>query len=223
MTGQTVSVRASNDTSAAYGAMWEEGIYTYTTGTPNTLVRTTILDSSNAGAAVDFSGSADPVVLEMSLAASTMELLTNPGATMVATNGSTVQSITNSTFTKLAACLTTVIRNPFSWWDTTNKKFLPTKSGVYWVGLGVGVTNMDAGASLIAMIYKNGSVHKMVTRGYAGSVASVVVMVSGGTLVELNGTSDYVEFYCWQNSAAARDTSIEAERVHFAAFRVSDL
>lgn len=42
--------------------LWESGIGTFTIGTPNTLVRTTILESSNTDAAVDFSGGGDVTI-----------------------------------------------------------------------------------------------------------------------------------------------------------------
>jgi len=44
---------------ATNGTDWESGIGTFTTGSPNTIVRTTILESSNSDAAVDFSAGAD--------------------------------------------------------------------------------------------------------------------------------------------------------------------
>jgi len=44
---------------ATNGVDWESGIGTFTTGTPNTIVRSTILESSNADAEVDFSAGAD--------------------------------------------------------------------------------------------------------------------------------------------------------------------
>ncbi len=44
------------------GTDWEEGIGTFTAGTPDTLARTTILQSSNADAAVDFSAGGDVTV-----------------------------------------------------------------------------------------------------------------------------------------------------------------
>lgn len=44
---------------ATNGTDWESGVGTFTTGSPNTIVRTTILESSNADAAVDFSAGAD--------------------------------------------------------------------------------------------------------------------------------------------------------------------
>lgn len=44
---------------ATNGTDWESGIGTFTTGSPNTIVRTAILESSNSDAAVDFSAGAD--------------------------------------------------------------------------------------------------------------------------------------------------------------------
>lgn len=52
---------------ATNGTDWESGIGTFTIGSPNTIVRTAILESSNAGSAVDFSaGSAVTLFVEWS-------------------------------------------------------------------------------------------------------------------------------------------------------------
>lgn len=54
---------------ASNGTNWESGIGTFTTGSPNTLVRTAILESSNSDAAVDFSGSASFPTIFVEMAA----------------------------------------------------------------------------------------------------------------------------------------------------------
>ena len=71
--GDTVEIRAQNSD----GSLWEEGLYTFTTGTPDTLVRTTVYDSSNSGSAVDFSGSASDVYITIAITGRDLNDLNN--------------------------------------------------------------------------------------------------------------------------------------------------
>lgn len=59
------SAYATNDQCpclATNGTDWESGLYTFTAGSPDTLTRSVIFESSNAGSAVDFSAGGDVTV-----------------------------------------------------------------------------------------------------------------------------------------------------------------
>lgn len=63
---------------ATNGTDWEEGIATFTSGLPDTLVRSVIYESSNSDATVDFSGGAD-VEISCGWPAKLGEFAHNPG------------------------------------------------------------------------------------------------------------------------------------------------
>jgi hypothetical protein len=89
--GDLVMYHANNF--AAGGADWEEGIGTYTTGSPNTIVRALVSGSSNSNAAVDFSTSGLAVVLHSELISDVAEQLSLlrqgilPGGRLTLTSG----------------------------------------------------------------------------------------------------------------------------------------
>jgi len=102
------------------------------------------------------------------------------------------QSVANSTATKV------------TWggeiWDNTNAfasdRFTPQVAGYY--DLNVAILFASSGAYTYQLyIYKNGSVEKVIASINQAQTAS------GNCLVFLNGTTDYVEVYVWQNSGGS--------------------
>lgn len=188
---------------ATNGTDWESGIATFTTG-PSTLTRTTILESSNAGAAVDFSAGADvelfvewPAKLGGDLH-SGMMIVTGDGS------ASAGQTIAASTWTKITNCAT-VVSDPNSWWDAANTRFKPNKLGVYRVGaaqvLG-NLTLMTDAKKWIVMLYKNGTAHRLIARGYTGA-ASATAGASGMVDVVVDAVTDYFEVYVFTDAVNA--------------------
>jgi hypothetical protein len=215
---------ANNDTmpySAFSSAGFETGIGTYTTGTPNTVVRTTILSSSNSGSAVDFSGGGD-VNFSVQPIAKLVELLMRPGVVIVRNDGSATQSIAASTFTKITTALATETKDQQGWWDHANSKFLPNKSGSYLIIAGMQIALADQ-SSAIVLVRLNGSDYAHLARGWMSAASGTPnAGVSGSTIVLLNGTTDYVEMFAYQNDTVARSTIAGAERLFFMAVRVGD-
>ena len=90
---------------ATDGTAWESGIGTFTTGGTNTLVRTTILESSNSNAAVDFSGSASFPTIFVEMSADIGQMLNiaqagvSPGGRLTLTSGTpvTTSDVTSAT------------------------------------------------------------------------------------------------------------------------------
>lgn len=90
-------------------------------------------------------------------------------------------------------------------YDTTNYRFTPTVAGYYQVNC---AAQEGAGASVILQInlYKNGSLAKK--SSYVGGVAYYACTAS--TLVYMNGTTDYLEFYVYASASAVLTTGTQA-------------
>ncbi len=106
----------------------------------------------------------------------------------------TTQSITTGTFTKVT--FNTEL------FDTNNNfassTFTPTVAGYYQISGGVSNLGGSLPVRMILSFYKNGS-------GYAGIgdfVNSSVQRNYGSTLVYCNGTTDYIELYCWLSGSS---------------------
>ena len=90
-------------------------------------------------------------------------------------------------------------------YDTSNYRFTPTVAGYYQVNC---AAQEGAGASVILQInlYKNGSLAKK--SSYVGGVAYYACTAS--TLVYMNGTTDYLEFYIYASASAVLTTGTQA-------------
>lgn len=110
---------------------------------------------------------------------------------------STLQSISNATFTKVL--FQTEV------WDTNNNfassTFTPTVAGYYQINGAVQYAGVIAGIQTLA-IYKNNSV--FVRSSLLSTGASYGSAVSG--LVYANGTTDYFELFAYQGGGTASNT-----------------
>jgi hypothetical protein len=102
------------------------------------------------------------------------------------------QSVTNNVFTKVQ--INTELFDTNSCYDNaTNYRFTPTVAGYYQVNAAAKPTT-DAG--LFTVLYKNGSIYAYGNGSTAGiDVGGVRNGSVLSTLVYLNGSTDYVEFY----------------------------
>ena len=108
---------------------------------------------------------------------------------------STTQSITSNQLTK--AAIDTEIFDTNSCYDTTNYRFTPTVAGYYQVNATV---RMSATASTITQaaiqVYKNGSSYAVLAvDNVASTVFTSTLNRSGGVLISMNGTTDYIELW----------------------------
>ena len=87
-----------------------------------------------------------------------------------------------------------------------NDRFTPQVSGEYQINAGVGFS--DFRTDLFCIIYKNGVEIK---RGQRGNLISCVVT----NLVYLNGTTDYLEVFVYQNSGASQNTVASITQTYF--------
>lgn len=192
------------------GTAWEVARDCLYTHSGTTLTRGTFEESST-GAALNLSGSSQAYVI----AATADRIIknSNRGTTIVTGNGSTTQNTTANTFIKVSTALSSVVQNPQSWWDSANKKFQPTRPGVYLIGFSVGVQTPDF---ILGAIYKNGTEHRRFLQSSANAYVA-----TGMSLVEANGSTDYFEVYCYTgtNNVIESGSAI----VHFTACWVGEL
>lgn len=113
------------------------------------------------------------------------------------------QSIPNATFTKLT--FTT------SEWDTTggmysSSRFTPTIAGYYQIN---GAVYIGSQTTLICVIFKNGSANKQ------GQQSTVNQATSVSSLIYCNGSTDYIEIYCYQGIGVAQNTDSSQSHTYF--------
>jgi hypothetical protein len=177
---------------------WETGIGTWSTG--NTFARTTIQTSSNANAAVSWAAGTRRISLSVTAAALLNRNIFDRVAPAFSAYNASNQSITASTFTKVQGNtkefdLTTAYDN------TTNYRFTPTVAGIYTVLFSVGCGASTAPTRILATVYKNGAEFK---RGSDGTFSAAGALKSeGSALIQLNGTTDYIELFTYVAATTA--------------------
>jgi len=108
--------------------------------------------------------------------------------------------VSDNTWTKVT--MNTEIFDTNSMYDaSTNYRFTPTVAGKYFVYAGMGLYGGSSDQLQIAnlSIYKNGSNYKYVVNNFNGSYPHNEAGLSLSTVVEMNGSSDYVELYARGN------------------------
>jgi len=84
-------------------------------------------------------------------------------------------------------------------YDAANSKFLPTVAGTYLFFAGLRFTAAADQTEIVIMLYKNGAeVFRNTVRSSGAGAHQGNVLA----LLRMNGTSDYVELYVYQNSGA---------------------
>ena len=144
----------------------------------------------------------------LQLASGTGNLVTVPsvtGTAMVSGNmpafsayASAGTSISNATFTKINYATENFDTNN----NFASSRFTPTVAGYYQISAGTRLGSITA-SIVVFYIYKNG-----VTGASGGScsVSSGYVYPFVSSLIYLNGSTDYVEIYCYQNSGGSTTT-----------------
>jgi len=120
-------------------------------------------------------------------------------------------SVSNTTFTKIAF-QTKEFDTASAYDNVTNYRFNPQVAGYYQITSTINVSNISASAVLIDL-YKNGSEFK---RGSAVSqVTGIGAYASSSWLVYLNGSTDYLEIYCYQTSGGTLTINTGAANTYF--------
>ena len=121
--------------------------------------------------------------------------------------GSAAQSgISNATFTKVA--LNTELWDTDSCYDTSTYRFTPNKSGYYQINASIQTTMSPVDLSIVA-VYKNGASFSRIHQRDTG----VNFNACGSTIVFLNGTTDYLEFFAYISSSGTRNIQIDSDQV----------
>ena len=113
------------------------------------------------------------------------------------------QSIPNAASTKVD--LDEADWNIGNHFDLTNSKFQPTVAGYYLLVWHVTI-NSSTPDFVLARIYKNGSLYHD-SNGTESNAANSYVRPVATTMVHMNGSTDYVEFYTHHNVGSATDAS----------------
>ena len=121
------------------------------------------------------------------------------------------QSIPDTTWTKVEVDIDDF--DPSNITDLVNNRIIPTKAGYYMVFGQAGVAPAGFTAEIIVAIYKNGA---EVVRGGRMASTSIVSLNCGG-VVYMNGSTDYLELYFYQNSGATRALEVGYPQLGFIA------
>ena len=189
MADATAGLTTNGDTSwfcAENGAEWEVFLGTRTSST--VLARTTVLSSSNAGAAVSFT--AAPTVFSTVPAAALIAAAAPAFSAYLTTTNQTVTSGVEAKVTLNAELFDTA--GCFD--SSTNYRFTPNVAGYYAVSFAInmGTTAANMSGSL-AYIKKNGVT--VAYGSFAAGDAALNSVVVGQKLIYMDGVSDYLELY----------------------------
>lgn len=125
------------------------------------------------------------------------------------------QTISNASFTKVQ-CNTKEFDTNSNYDNVTNYRFTPTVAGYYQVNGCVATT--AAMAQLFSSIYKNNSEFKRGTQ--AGSAGAYLFQSNVSALIYLNGSTDYIELYVYQQSGGNATTNGQPSLTYFQASMV---
>lgn len=182
--GDTTSYCAENEANNE----WEAGILTRVSATAYSR---SVQKGTNGASPVNFT--AAPVVFSTVTAASLVPL---EGPSFRAYRATNQTGIVNSTWTKVQ--LATESWDYGACFDSaTNYRWTPNVAGIYLMQFGVRCDFASGGTVALSGLYKNG------VNWAAGSdgtpSAGTFGNSTGGSLVEMNGTTDYLELYGFLN------------------------
>ena len=173
---------------AEAGSQWEVFLGTRVSSTE--LARTTVIASSNSGAAVNFSST--PIVF------STVPAQQFVAPAFRAYRGTSNQSLSSGVYTK-AQLQAEAFDEGGCFDSSTNYRWTPNVPGYYMVSFAVALIASSGMTYGHAAVYKNGA-----GIGY-GSFGSAVVnnyTSTGAVLVYMNGTTDYIELFAMANGTS---------------------
>jgi hypothetical protein len=101
--------------------------------------------------------------------------------------------------------------------DTNNNfassRFTPTVEGYYQINAAIRIQNVASGNTLYISIYKNGAVYKLGNLVIQANIADPIFLVT--SVVYMNGSTDYVEIYAFQNFGSTRTTQAASGTTYF--------
>ena len=107
-------------------------------------------------------------------------------------------------------------------YDTTNKRFTPTVAGKYFIytHLCFSAEGVDRFHSCILQIRKNGAKVKSIYYDDYDNYMSYVKACTGHCILDMNGSSDYVEIYGNMNFTAGQGVFYNARFSTFGGYRI---
>lgn len=208
MADSTAGLTTDGDTSwflAENGAEWELFLGTRVDATH--LARTSVIKSSNAGAAVSFT--AAPTVFSTVPA----EKISVVGPAVRVRRATSDQTITSGAWAKVQ--LNSEDVDTAGCFDpTTDYRWTPNVAGYYQTSFSVEFSAAGALSAIITAVYKNGTADHY--GGYTPGVSSVAGVSAGGGLVYMNGTTDYLEL--WALATGTTPKVVNSSATKFMAF-----
>ena len=137
-------------------------------------------------------------------------------------SGPTFRAYLGSVQNPSANTLTKVVFDTESWdtdacYDpTTNYRFTPNKAGYYMVNLALTMTADPLNKPNISIIYKNGAQYENLYIG-APMVTTSECLASAATIINFNGTTDYIEAYYYSEAGTSRSIVQGSINTHFSA------
>lgn len=107
-------------------------------------------------------------------------------------------AISTATATKVS--INTEVFDSNSNFDTTNMRFTPTVAGFYQVGVKSTWATAAATYTVRIQVYKNGVAASTYISGQ--TFASSTFSISDTIMIEMNGSTDYLEFFVYQDSGS---------------------
>jgi len=132
----------------------------------------------------------------------------------------TNQSIPNNTVTKVQ--FDTEVFDTDNYYDnSTNYRFTPLVAGKYFVTLQAGFANLtNVTHRIVLEIHKNGSTYARVGDLAANSDSSADPNLTMSAIVEMNGSTDYLEGAIYQDTGGAVSTFASDTYNKFQAYRI---
>jgi hypothetical protein len=156
------------------------------------------------------------------LTADSAETLGVKWAAPASASGPTFRAYLGSVQNPSANTLTKVVFDTESWdtdacYDpTTNYRFTPNKAGYYMVNLALTMTADPLNKPNISIIYKNGAQYENLYIG-APMVTTSECLASAATIINFNGTTDYIEAYYYSEAGTSRSIVQGSINTHFSA------
>ena len=127
---------------------------------------------------------------------------------------SSTQSISSNTTTKVQ--FDTEDYDTDNCYDnSTNYRFTPTVAGKYFVYLQTRFQVFSALSNIQTLIYKNGSNVSM----FSGN-DNFLPTLQTNKVIDMNGTTDYLEGFIYQNSGSSQDATGSDRTTFFGAYRI---
>ena len=109
-----------------------------------------------------------------------------------------VTSLANTGFTKVTLDLENFDTNG----NFSSSTFTPTVAGYYQIN--ATVSTSSSGLAILAILRKNGGDHSY----GSGQVSSTAIRSSVSDIIEMNGTTDYIELFAFQNTGNSINSQI---------------